>query len=83
MKARYRKSLRACELPAEWRAAGHFAPDEQVTVTITPDSQDTGTPDSQDTGGSPKRFIGAGKGLFASAREVDTYLRRSRNAWRS
>ncbi len=72
--ARYRRSLKACELPAEWREAGHFAPDEQVTVTITADRQDAG--------GSSKRFIGAGKGLFASAREIDAYLRRNRNAWR-
>ncbi len=71
---RYRKSLKACELPAEWREAGHFAPDQEVTVTITAERQ---------VAGGPKRFIGAGKGLFASAREVDAYLRRSRNAWQS
>jgi hypothetical protein len=75
MKARYQKSLKASELPEEWRQAGHFAPDEEVTATITPDRRDPG--------GSPKRFLGAGKGLFASAREIDAYLRRSRNAWRS
>ena len=71
----YRKSVKACELPADWREAGQFEPDEQVTVTITAERQNSG--------GSPKRFIGAGRGLFASAREVDVYLRRSRNSWRS
>jgi hypothetical protein len=68
------KSLKACEVPAEWRKAGQSARDEQVTDAITAERQKTG--------GSPKRFIGTGKGLFASAREIDDYLRRSRNAWR-
>jgi hypothetical protein len=75
VKARYRKSLRASELPAEWREAGRFAPDEQVTVTITAENQEIQ--------GSSKRFIGAGKGLFASAREIDAYLNHNRNGWRS
>ena len=75
VKACYRKSLRASELPAEWREAGRFAPDEQVTVTITAENQEKR--------GSPKRFIGAGKGLFASAREIDAYLSRNRDRWRA
>lgn len=75
MMAAYRRSLKARDLPAEWREAGRFAPDEQVTVTIMAESQETGA--------SPKRFIGAGKGLFASAREIDAYVRRNRNAWHS
>ena len=44
---------------------GCFSPDDEVTVTITPAVAGAG--------GSPKRFIGRGKGLFASAREVDAY----------
>ena len=33
--------------------------------------------------GDAKRFLGKGRGLFASAREVDAYLRRNREAWKS
>jgi hypothetical protein len=75
MKSFYRKSVKARELPAEWRKEGHFSPDDEVTVTITPSVAGVG--------GSPKRFIGQGKGLFASAREIDVYLRRNREAWKS
>jgi hypothetical protein len=62
MKSLYRKSVKARELPAEWREEGRFSPDDEVTVTITPAVAGVG--------GSPRRFIGRGKGLFASAREV-------------
>ncbi len=72
MTSLYRKSVKARELPAAWRKAGHFSPNDEVTVTITPSVAGAG--------GSPKRFIGQGKGLFASAREIDAYLRRNREA---
>jgi hypothetical protein len=75
MKSLYRKSMKARELPAEWRREGCFSPDEEVTVTITPAIAEVS--------GSPRRFIGKGTGLFASAREVDAYLRRNREAWKS
>ena len=75
MRTLYKKSVAARDLPAEWREEGRFAPDDRVTVVITPAGRDGA--------GSPKRFIGAGKGLFASAREVDAYLRRQRDAWDS
>jgi hypothetical protein len=65
--------VKAGELPAEWRKEARFSPDDEVTVTITPAV----------AGGSPRRFLGMGKGLFASAREVDAYLRRNREAWKS
>ncbi len=68
----YKKSVAARELPAGWREEGRFAPDDRVTVVITP-------ADGGAEAGSPRRFIGAGKGLFASAREVDAYLRRQRD----
>jgi hypothetical protein len=75
MKSSYTKSVKARELPAAWRKEGRFSPDDEVTVTITPAAAGMG--------GSPKRFIGKGKGLFASAREVDAYLRRNREGWKS
>lgn len=75
MKSSYRKSVNARELPAEWRKEGHFLLDDEVTITITPVVAGVGE--------SPRRFIGRGKGLFASAREVDAYLRRNREAWKS
>ena len=75
MKTLYKRSLAARELPAEWREEGRFAPDDQVTGVITPAGGEGA--------GSPRRFIGAGRGLFASAREVDAYLRRLRDAWGS
>jgi hypothetical protein len=75
MKALYKKSIMAQELPAEWREEGGFAPDDRVTVVITPADRETA--------GSPRRFIGAGKGVFASAREINAYIRHNRNAWDS
>ena len=36
MKASYKKTLRARELPASWREEGRFAPEEQVTLYIEP-----------------------------------------------
>jgi hypothetical protein len=76
MKALYKKSILAQELPAKWQKEGCFAPDDRVTVVITPAGREMAA-------GSPKRFIGAGKGLFASAREINAYIRRNRDAWNS
>ena len=36
MKTLYKKSLKARDLPREWREEGSFAPDEEVTVYIEP-----------------------------------------------
>jgi hypothetical protein len=76
MKALYKKSILAQELPAEWQEEGRFAPNDRVTVVITPADRET-------VAGSPRRFIGAGKGLFGSAREINAYIRRNRDAWDS
>ena len=68
-----RKTVAACELPAAWREEGRFAPEERVTVVITP---------ARAAGDRPlRRFVGAGKGLFASASEIDRHLRRQRDEW--
>jgi len=71
----YSKTVKASELPTEWREEAQLAPDEEVMVTVRPAA-------ARATG-SPKRFIGAGKGLFGSAQEVDAYLQRHRDAWQS
>jgi hypothetical protein len=76
MQTFFRKSMKARELPLDWQRQGRFAPDDDVSVLITPVTE-------PEASSSPKRFIGAGRGLFQSAREVDAYLRRSRDAWRS
>ena len=77
MRTLYKKSVTARELPAEWREEGRFAPDDRVTVVITPAGA------AGAGAGSPRRFIGAGRGLLKSVREVDAYLRRQRDAWDS
>lgn len=66
-----RKTLRVRDIPASWEVPGD--PDAPVTVVITP-------------GAAANRrflssFIGAGRGVFASAREVDRHIRRERDAW--
>ena len=68
-----RKTVSAHEFLAPWREEGSFAPDEQVTVTVEA-TPPRGAPESQ------LRFLGAGKGLFASAREIDEYLPQQRNS---
>jgi hypothetical protein len=76
MATKLRKIVSARELPASWREEGRFAPEERVTVTVE------AAPASEATG-SPLRFLGAGKGLFASAQEIDDYLRQQRDSWGS
>jgi hypothetical protein len=76
MRALYEKSIMAQELPAKWQEERRFAPDDRVTVVITPAGKEM-------LAGSPKRFIGAGKGMFASARQINAYIRRNRDAWNS
>ena len=65
-------TIPARDLPASWRKEGQFAPDQQVSVTVVP---------APPPGGSPPDYLGAGKGLFASAAEIDEYLREQRDAW--
>jgi hypothetical protein len=71
----FSKTIKARDLPRDWREEGRFAPDEEVRVIVRP------------AGGyendSPTRFIGAGKGVFGSAKEIDAYLQRNRDAWQS
>jgi hypothetical protein len=77
MSTTLRKTVPARELPAAWQEEGRFAPEKPVTVTVEPAVGTTGRP------ASPLRFIGAGRGLFGSAREIDEHLRRQRDAWAS
>ena len=72
-----RKIVQARELPEPWREEGRFAPEEPVTVTVEPAAGATPRP------ASPLRFIGAGRGLFGSAHEIDEHLGRQRDAWGS
>jgi hypothetical protein len=72
-----RKIVPARELPAAWREEGRYAPEEPVAVTVEPAAGATAQPSS------PLRFIGAGRGLFGSAQEIDEHLGRQRDAWTS
>jgi hypothetical protein len=71
----YTKIVRARDLPEDWRQEAALAPDERVEVVVTP------LPDAGER--SPRSFLGAGKGLFRSAAEVDAYIRRLRDEWGS
>jgi hypothetical protein len=68
-----RKVLTARELPCEWLDGRALAPETPLTVTVELE------------GPLPRRrlvdFIGAGRGAFASPDEVDTFIRRERDAW--
>lgn len=66
-----RKTLRVRDIPASWAVPGN--PDAPVTVVITPGAAPDVRPLSS--------FIGAGRGVFASAREVNRHIRRERDAW--
>jgi hypothetical protein len=68
-----RKTVKAGDIPKSWQVELPDDPEAAVEVVITP-LPERGGP-------SPKRFLGAGKGLFASAAEVDAHLRRNRDAW--
>ena len=59
----YKKTIAARELPAEWREEGRVAPDDRVTVVITPAG-------GRGEAGPPKRFLGAGKGLLGGGGET-------------
>lgn len=65
-----RKALRVRDIPASWAVPGD--PDAPVTVVITPSA--TGKVLSLSS------FIGAGRGVHASAREADRHIRRERDA---
>jgi hypothetical protein len=68
-----RKTVRASDIPKSWRVDLPDDPEAAVEVVITllPRQAEP----------SPKRFLGAGKGLFASAAEADAYIRAQRDAW--
>ena len=68
-----RKTLKARDIPRSWQVELPDDPEAAVEVVITPLPKRDGP--------SPKRFLGAGKGLFASAAEADAYIRRNRDAW--
>lgn len=66
-----RKTLRVRDIPASWAVPGD--PDAPVTVVITPGAKASGR--------SLSSFIGAGRGVYASAREANRHIRRERDAW--
>lgn len=66
-----RRTLRVRDIPGSWAVPGD--PDAAVTVVITPCATAKARPLSS--------FIGTGRGVFDSAREVDQHLRRERDAW--
>jgi hypothetical protein len=68
-----RKTIKAREIPASWEVELPGDPEAPVEVIITP------LPRRDQRG--PKRFLGAGRGLFSSIEEIDAYIRRNRDAW--
>jgi hypothetical protein len=71
--ATIRKTLRVADIPRSWQVELPEDPEAPVEVAITPLRPAAGL--------SPKRFLGAGRGLFASAADIDSHIRRSRDAW--
>jgi hypothetical protein len=70
--ATIRKTFKVREIPPAWQVELPDDPEAPVEVVITPVPQGES---------SPKRFLGAGKGLFTSAADVDAHIRRNRDAW--
>jgi hypothetical protein len=70
-----RRKLRVRELPPSWREDLLDDPEATVEVTIRTLSYEDRR--------SPKRFLGAGRGLFASSEEIDAHLRALRDEWES
>lgn len=68
-----RRNVRLRDIPASWKVELPGEPDTPVTVVITPGSAAGGRPLSS--------FIGAGRGVFGSPKEVDSHLRQQRDAW--
>lgn len=73
--ATIRRTVKARDIPAAWREGLPVDPDALVEVAITPLARRGGA--------SPRRFLGAGRGLFGSAAAVDAYIRQGRDAWRT
>src|SRR4051794_33472693 len=70
-----RKTVRAGDIPRSWAVDLPDDPEAPVTVLITPAGQP-----------SDRRlvdFIGAGKGVYGTREEADTYLHDLRDEWRS
>jgi hypothetical protein len=70
-----RRTLKARDIPPSWQVDLPDDPEAPVEVVITP------LPRQAEP--SPKRFLGAGKGLFSSAAEIDAYIRGNRDAWKA
>ena len=68
-----RKRVRTSEIPAAWKVELPDDPDAPVEVAITPLVEHQVR--------SPRRFFGAGQGLFSSAAEIDADIRGNRDAW--
>ena len=66
-------TLKVRDIPPSWRVALPDDPDATVEVAITPVAR----------GGSPKHFLGAGQGAFATPDEADAHIRHDRDAWRA
>jgi hypothetical protein len=71
--ATIRETLRAADIPRSWQVELPESPETTVEVAITPLLPAPAV--------SPKRFLGAGRGLFASAAEIDSYIRGCRDVW--
>jgi hypothetical protein len=68
-----RRTIRASEIPASWEVELPGDSSALVEVVITP------LPPRDHR--SPKRFLGAGRGLFSSTAAIDASIRRDRDAW--
>jgi hypothetical protein len=65
------RTMKARDIPRSWQVE---LPDEAVVEVVI-------TPLPSAGASSPRRFLGAGRGLFSSAAEVDSYIRHNRDAW--
>jgi hypothetical protein len=65
------RTMKARDIPRSWQVE---LPDEAVVEVVI-------TPLPPAGASSPRRYLGAGRGLFSSAAEVDSYIRRHRDAW--
>lgn len=68
-----RRTVRAGEIPSSWHIDLADGPDAMVEVVVTPLSRPRGS--------SPRRFVGAGKGLYADATEIDSDISAERDSW--
>jgi hypothetical protein len=70
-----RRTVKASDIPKSWQVDLPGDPEAPVTVLITPAGQPSGR--------RLVDFIGAGKGVYGTREEADTYLHNLRDEWRS